>query len=103
MLRPWNSQTPLVVGLIEHECPRCHREVELPFGQLCGTCRAEIESRAKKVARIASVLSTLAVALYVFIPMPSDQRARTVGLVGLVVWYVLSHLVFRRVMQRWER
>ena len=103
MLRRWNSPTPLVAGLIEHECPRCHREVELPLGQLCNACRTQIERRAKKTARIVAALSTVAVGLYIFIPMPSDPRARAVGLVGIVVWYVLTGLVVRRVMRQWER
>jgi len=30
-------------GLIEHECPRCHRAVELPFGALCRQCVAELD------------------------------------------------------------
>ncbi len=103
MLRRRSSPTPLVAGLIEHECPRCQRAVELPFGQLCGACRAEIKSRAKKTARIVAALSTLAVALYIFIPIPAGERARTIGLVGTVIWYVLSYMVVRRVMQNWER
>ena len=103
MVRRGSLPTPLVTGLIEHECPRCHREVELPFGQLCDACTAEIKSRAKKTARIVAALSTLAVALYILIPIPADGRARTVGVVGTVIWYVLSYMVVRRVMQNWER
>ena len=103
MLRRWNSPTPLVAGLVEHECPRCHREVELPFGQLCGACVTQIEARAKRVARLVAALSSIAVALSIFIPVPPDQRGRTVGLVGIVIWYVLSNLIVLRVMRRWER
>jgi len=103
MAQRWSSQTPLVTGLVEHECPRCHREVELPFGQLCDECRAEIKSRAKKTARIVAPLSALAVALYILVPIPADERARTVGLVGTVIWYILSYMVVRRAMQNWER
>ncbi len=103
MERRWSSPTPLVTGLIEHECPRCHQEIELPFGQLCDECRAEIMSRAKKAARIVAPLSTLAIALYILIPIPADERVRAVGLVGTVIWYILSYMVVRRVMQNWER
>ncbi len=103
MVRRGSSPTPLVTGLIEHECPRCHREVELPFGQLCDACMADIRSRAKKTARIVAALSTLAVALYILIPIPADGRARMVGLVGTAVWYVLSYMMVRRMMQNWER
>ena len=43
---------PFAVGLVEHECPRCHRAVELPLGELCGTCRGEIERRAVKLGNL---------------------------------------------------
>ncbi len=103
MLRRWNSQTPLGGVLVEHECPRCHREVELPLGQLCDTCAGAIERRARKVARIVAAISTVAFAVYVFVPFPADQRARLVGTAGIVVWYVLSNLVVRRVLRQWRR
>ncbi len=103
MLRRGNLQTPLVAGLVEHECPRCHRAVELPLGALCGRCHREIERRARRVARLVGGLSTVAVALYVFIPPPPDERARTVGLIGVVIWYILTNVVVRRVMRQWQR
>ncbi len=103
MLRPWSSQTPLNAGLVEHECPRCHRAVELALGQLCGTCRREVEQRARRAARIVAVLSTAAMGLYVFVPFPTDDRVRLVGIMGVAIWYVLSNLVVRRVMRQWQR
>ena len=103
MLRRWSSQTPLVAGLVEHECPRCHRPVELPLGQLCKTCLTYIDRRARKAARLVATLSTLAVGLYIFIPVPTDERARIVGMVGVLIWYALSNIVVRRVMSQWQR
>lgn len=103
MLPRWNSQTPLGGVLVEHECPRCHREVELPLGQLCSACTAAIELRARKVARIVAVLSTVAFGVYIFVPFPADERARLVGTAGILIWYVLSNLVVRRVLRQWRR
>ena len=103
MLGPWNSQTPLNVGLIEHECPRCHREVELPLGQLCQSCRIAIERRARRTGRVVALLSSAAVGLYFFVPVPPDDRARLVGIMGVAMWYVLSNLAVRRVMRQWQR
>ena len=103
MLRRWSSQTPLVAGLVEHECPRCHRPVELPLGQLCQTCLTTIDRRARKAARLVATLSTLAVGLYVVIPVPTDERARIVGMVGVLIWYTLSNIVVRRAMSQWQR
>jgi hypothetical protein len=103
MLRRRNLARPLAAVLIEHECPRCHCEVELPLGELCGACRNQIERRAAKTARLVAGVSTLAVALYVFIPPPPGEQGRVVGAVGVVVWYVLISLIVRRMMQNWER
>ena len=103
MLQRWISPTPFAAGLVEHECPRCHCAVELPLGQLCHTCRASIERRARRVARIVALVSTAAVAVYVFIPAPPDERARLVGVVGTAIWYVLTNLVVRRVLRQWQR
>ena len=102
MPRRWSSPTPLLVGLIEHECPRCHREVELPLGELCDTCKTHIERRARKTAGLVAALSTLAVGLYIFVPVPTDQRARTVGMVGMIIWFLLTSVVVRRVMRQWQ-
>jgi hypothetical protein len=103
MLRPGSSPTPLNAGLIEHECPRCHRGVELPLGELCRSCRTAIEKRARRAGRLIALLSSTAVGLYVFIPVPTDDRARLVGIAGVAMWYVLSNLAVRRAMRQWQR
>jgi hypothetical protein len=41
--------------------------------------------------------------LYVFIPVPPDERVRIVGMVGVLIWYVLSNMVVRRAMSLWQR
>ena len=96
MLRRWSSPTPFVGGLTEHECPRCHRPVQLPMGALCRDCRAEIEARAARLARWVSGGSTALLVLYVLARLPSDSRGRLVVAVGVAVWYLLSNLVVRR-------
>jgi hypothetical protein len=96
MLRRRLSQTPLVAGLVEHECPRCHRPVELPFGILCSACRAGIERRASRLAAWAAGLSTLALAIYALVRMPGDPRARLMSGLAVAVWYVLVRQVVVR-------
>lgn len=96
MLRRWSSPTPFVGGLIEHECPRCHRPVQLPMGALCRDCRAEIEARAARLARWVSSGSTALLLLYVLSRLPADSRGRLVVAVGVAAWYLLSTLVVRR-------
>lgn len=86
-------------GLREHECPRCHREVDLPLGEICLQCRREIEGRARRSARLVAAVTTLAVALYVLLRMPPDPTARLVGGMGIAIWYLLTNLVMRRVLR----
>jgi predicted amidophosphoribosyltransferase len=99
VLRPLSSQTPLRGILVEHECPRCQREVELPFGQLCSQCQREIERRARKVGRLVSLSTTLALAAYIYFRMPEDPTARTVGAASIFAWYLLTGLVTRKIMR----
>jgi len=102
MLPLFNSRKPFANGLAEHQCPRCHREVELPLGQLCRQCRAEIERRAARIGHIVSLTSTAAVAVYVFARMaPGDTLGRNVGIAGIVVWFILSNMVVRRIVREW--
>jgi hypothetical protein len=96
MLRRFSSPTLFAGGLVEHQCPRCGREVRLPLGALCGECRAEIERKARRLGRWASGISTILLGLYVLARMPPDPYARVVSAVGVVIWYLLSNLVVRR-------
>ena len=98
MLRRPNSQTPFFGVLTEHECPRCHRPVELPLGEICVQCREEIAQRAARIARLVALVSTAAVAVYVILRMPRDPSARMVSAVSIAIWYVLTNLMVRRAL-----
>ena len=99
MLRRPSSPTPFYGVLVEHECPRCHREVELPLGELCGQCRADIARRASRIARIVAGASTVLVAIYVILRIPGYPTARAVGAAAVLMWYVLSYLIVRRTLE----
>jgi hypothetical protein len=96
MLRPRLSQTPLVAGLLEHECPRCHRAVELPFGAVCPSCRTEIERRARRLAHIVALATTAALAAYVLLRLPADPQGRLMSALAVGLWYLLVKLVVQR-------
>lgn len=96
MLVPGSFQTPFAGGLRESECPRCHKEADLPFGSICPACKLEIEKRARRIARIVSLVSTAAVGLYIHLNLPEDQVARMVGAVSAVLWYVFSYQAAKR-------
>jgi hypothetical protein len=87
--------------LVEHECPRCHREVTLPFGELCDACRTELATRARRIARWVALGSTVLVALYVLWRVPAQPTLRLMGAVAIVVWYLLSRRVAYRVAREW--
>lgn len=79
--------------------------MRLPLGALCDACRGEIEARAGRIARWVAGLSTLVLAVYVWRRLPPDAAAvqRVVGVVSVVIWYVLTHLVVRRVFREYLR
>ncbi len=97
MLRPWNSQTPFVGVLTEHECPRCHQPVKLPLGQLCAVCQRSIERQAGRIARWVALGSTVLLALYLLVRLPEDPTARLVAAASVGIWYLLTHLVAKRI------
>ena len=98
-LRPLSSQKPLSGVLIEHECPRCGREVELPFGEICSDCTRGIEIRARKIGRLVALTTTVALAIYVYLRVPEDPTARMVGGASILAWYILTGVVTRRILR----
>jgi len=99
MLRPLSPQAPLPGMLVEHECPRCGREVELPLGEICSHCEREIETRARRIGRMVALTTTVALAAYVYLRMPEDATARLVGGASVLAWYILTGLVTRRILR----
>ena len=105
MLRQSNLGTPSFGGLVEHECPRCHRPVELPLGEICGTCQHDITRRANRVARVVAMVSTAAIGVYVMMRVPPDPTARAVSGISVAASYLLTYLIAKRVAReifRWR-
>ena len=90
--------SPLLGTAIEHECPRCHKEVELPLGELCPDCRAGIKMRARKISRYVALGTTVPYAVYVYFRLPEDPTLRMVGLSTVVAWYIITGLVTKRIL-----
>jgi len=103
MLRPGNSRTPSFGGLVEHECPRCGREVELPFGALCPFCVREVEGRARRLARRVALVTTAMLGAYILWRMPPDPTARLVAAAAVVAWYVLTRVIVSRTAREFFR
>ena len=97
MLRQSSLGTPSFGGLVEHECPRCHRPVELPLGEICAACEGEIARRANRLARTVAMVSTAAVGVYVMWRVPPDPTARAVSGASVAVWYLLTYMIAKRI------
>jgi hypothetical protein len=93
--------SPSFAGLREHECPRCHREVELPLGDLCAACEREINTRAGRVARWVSLVTMLVFGIYATAVLPLDRTARMVGAAATVAWYLIVRRVTLQVARQW--
>lgn len=103
MLRRTTSLTPSFGGLREKECPRCHREVALPLGELCDACTREIRTRAARAARWVSLGTTLAFGVYVMAVLPPDRLPRLVGAAATVTWFLVTRRIAERVVAEWLR
>lgn len=84
---------------VEHECPRCHRPVQLPIGEICDACRQRIERKAARIARLIALGSTALFGVYVLLRIPDDRMARMVSGVAVALWYLLTNLIVRRVLR----
>jgi hypothetical protein len=100
LLRP-SSLSPSFGGVRERECPRCHREVDLPLGDLCAACQREIDGRAARVARWVSLGTTAVFGLYATAVLPLDRTTRMVGAAATVAWYLIVRRVAQRVAREW--
>ena len=71
------------------------------MGELCAECRRDIERRAGRLGRLIAAVSTILIAIYVVVRMPADPTARLVGAMSIVVWYLLTFLVAKRVLREY--
>jgi len=53
------------------------------------------------MGRLIAGISTVLVAIYVVVRMPADSTARLVGAMSIVIWYLLTFLVAKRVLREY--
>ncbi|MDH4044308.1 MAG: hypothetical protein OEY20_08220 [Gemmatimonadota bacterium] len=87
----------------ERECPRCHRTVDLPLGELCDVCTREINARAARAARWVSLGTTLVFGLYVMSVLPPLQGPRMIGAAATVTWFLVTRRITARIVSEWLR
>ena len=92
------NMSPLLGTAIGHECPKCHKDVDLPLGELCADCKENIKQRARKISRYVAIGTTIPFATYVYFRLPEDPTLRMVGLSSVVAWYIITGLVTKRIL-----
>jgi hypothetical protein len=57
--------------------------------------------RATKIARLVAIGTTVPLAVYVALSLPVERTARLVGAVSVLLWYVLTFSIAKRVTLEW--
>ena len=88
----------------KHPCAKCGEFVAgIAIGGLCASCARAVERRAARIARLVAIATTLPLAAYVARSLPPDRTARLVGAGSVVLWYVLTFLIAKRVAVEWTK
>lgn len=98
LLRP-NSPAPWLSGSgPSHPCAKCGTDTPgIAIGGLCANCTRLLNRRATKIARLVAIGTTIPLAVYVAVALPVERTARLVGAVSVLLWYVLTFLIAKRV------
>lgn len=75
----------------------------LAVGGICSECWAKLARRAANIGRYVAMGTTLPLAVYLTLTLPPERNARLMGLVAVMVWYLLSSLIARRVALEWMK
>jgi hypothetical protein len=104
LLRP-NSPAPWLSGLgPSHPCAKCGTDTPgIAIGGLCANCTRQLHRRATKIARLVAIGTTLPLAVYVALALPVERTARLVGAASVLLWYVLTFTIAKRVAWEWLR
>ena len=102
MLRP-SSPTPWLSGSgPSHPCAKCGEYTAgIAIGGLCAICTRLLQRRASRIARLVAVGTTVPLAVYVALTVPVERTARIVVAGGVILWYVCTFLITKRVALEW--
>ena len=104
LLRP-NSPVPWSSGLgPSHPCAKCGEETPgIAIGGLCANCTRLQSRRAGRLARLVAIGTTVPLAVYVAMALPVERTARLVGAACVLLWYVLTYQIAKRVaLEFWK-
>ena len=85
-----------------HPCAKCGTDTPgIAIGGLCANCTRLLERRASRIGRLVAIGTTIPLAVYVAMTLPVERTARIVGAVSVLLWYVLTFLIAKRVTLEW--
>jgi ABC-type phosphate transport system permease subunit len=61
----------------------------------------EVRRKASRIGRLVGIGTTLPMAVYVTLTFPAERTARLVGAACVLLWYVLTFTIARRVAVEW--
>jgi hypothetical protein len=73
----------------------------LAVGGICSECWETVARRAARISRWVAMGTTLPLAVYMTLTLPAERTARLMGLVVVLIWYLLSSLIAKRVALEW--
>ncbi len=92
---------PSLSGLPEIPCPKCGRkDASAVVGDICVLCRVEILERANRIGRRGALLSTLLMAVYVWIRIPrggTSALPQMYGVIAVAATYIIMYRIISRV------
>lgn len=102
LLQP-NLRPPWPLGP-SHACAKCGEMVPgLAVGGICSDCWRKLVRRAANIGRWVAMGTSLPLAVYLTIMLPAERNARLLGVVTVLIWYVLTSLIAKRVALEWMK
>jgi len=75
----------------------------LEVGGICADCWRIVRRRAARIGRWVAMGTTLPLAVYMMLTLPPQRPVRLMAAVSVVIWYVLTSLITRRIAQEWMK
>ncbi len=86
---PWSSGSGP-----SHPCAKCGEfTAGIAIGGLC--------ANSSRIARPVAIGTTAVLAVYVAWTLPVERTARLVGAASVLLWYVFTFLIVKRVAREW--
>jgi hypothetical protein len=75
----------------------------LAVGGICADCWRRLVRRAANIGRWVAMGTSLPLAVYLTVSLPAERTARLMGVVVVLIWYILTSLIARRVALEWMK